>query len=449
MLHAMAIDGKRRSRNAPSAPGVAERGGQARTPMAKLQSAYGNQALLRSTSRAETSGATLQRKCSCAGGAAKCPECEEKEKEGTMQRKAAGPAAGVPRIVHEVLRSPGSPLDRGTREFMGPRFGHDFSQVRVHTDAKAAESARAVNALAYTVGRDIVFGHGQYAPDTAGGRQLMAHELTHTIQQGVQPLGEPRAVGSENDDAEHEADRRSSEIIQREPLPGVGGQETAAGVLQRTPAGKVSCAKSAPLKLPGGGSIDDPVGVITTAENRANALLDQAISELDYTRKQIIGGATIGFPTVSDALGFGLRLMALDPNSEKVWKQADGVGTAALLLKRLRLIRGTIGEGSFFFTCLGPQSGNIGTCAGPICANAVAVSCPGSFLMDSCEPFWTGTPEDRAARIVHESAHNFANFIGDERHVGEGVAECYARFAQTVGGSNVANQRTDLCPDPT
>ena len=89
----------------------------------------------------------------------------------------------IPPIVHETLFSTGQPLDAATRTVMEPRFGHDFSQVRVHTDAQAAESARAVNALAYTVGRDLVFGAGQYAPATPEGRQLIAHELAHVIQQ--------------------------------------------------------------------------------------------------------------------------------------------------------------------------------------------------------------------------------------------------------------------------
>jgi hypothetical protein len=66
---------------------------------------------------------------------------------------------------------------------MEARFGHDFGQVRVHTDAKAAESARAVNALAFTVGRNVVFGTGQYAPKTSAGQRLIAHELTHVGQQ--------------------------------------------------------------------------------------------------------------------------------------------------------------------------------------------------------------------------------------------------------------------------
>ena len=73
----------------------------------------------------------------------------------------------VPPVVHDALRSPGQLLDAKTLSFMEPRFGHDFSQVRVHRDEKAAESARTLNALAYTVGRDVVFGTRQYAPETA------------------------------------------------------------------------------------------------------------------------------------------------------------------------------------------------------------------------------------------------------------------------------------------
>jgi outer membrane protein OmpA-like peptidoglycan-associated protein len=82
-----------------------------------------------------------------------------------------------------VLRSPGQPLDAATRAVLEPRFGHDFSRIRIHTDAQAADSARAVNALAYTVGEDVVFGRGQYRPESSDGQRLIAHELAHTIQQ--------------------------------------------------------------------------------------------------------------------------------------------------------------------------------------------------------------------------------------------------------------------------
>src|SRR6185437_8114002 len=76
----------------------------------------------------------------------------------------------------------GQPLDRDTRAFMEPRFGHDFSKVRVHCDSRAAQSADAVNARAYAVGDDIVFGRGEYAPESAQGKSLMAHELAHVVQ---------------------------------------------------------------------------------------------------------------------------------------------------------------------------------------------------------------------------------------------------------------------------
>ncbi|HEX8557064.1 MAG TPA: DUF4157 domain-containing protein, partial [Pyrinomonadaceae bacterium] len=101
-------------------------------------------------------------------------------------RAGAGQGAGdaaAPPIVYEVLGAGGRPLDAEARAFFEPRFGLDFSQVRVHTDARAAESAREVGALAYTVGSDLVFGEGMYAPGTEAGRRLLAHELTHVAQQ--------------------------------------------------------------------------------------------------------------------------------------------------------------------------------------------------------------------------------------------------------------------------
>jgi len=129
-------------------------------------------------------GLSLQRKCACGGSGGSEGECEECKKK-TLQRYPAGHAqpAGIPPVVHDVLRSGGQPLDSGTRAFFEPRFGHDFSRVRVHADARAAESARAVNALAYTVGDHIAFASALYDPRTSGGRRLLAHELAHTVQQ--------------------------------------------------------------------------------------------------------------------------------------------------------------------------------------------------------------------------------------------------------------------------
>jgi hypothetical protein len=109
-----------------------------------------------------------------------------------LARQATGQTETAPASVDRVLASPGSPLGPALRQDMEQRFGHDFSRVRVHADAAAQTSARDVDAQAYTVGRDVVFGSGQYAPGTAAGRHLIAHELTHVVQQ-TGPSGEPSA----------------------------------------------------------------------------------------------------------------------------------------------------------------------------------------------------------------------------------------------------------------
>jgi hypothetical protein len=89
----------------------------------------------------------------------------------------------APPAVQDALNSPGHSLDQSTRERMEAGLGHDFSRVRVHADADAAAANRAVNSSAFTVGQDVVFGAGQYRPHTASGQHLLAHELTHVVQQ--------------------------------------------------------------------------------------------------------------------------------------------------------------------------------------------------------------------------------------------------------------------------
>lgn len=130
------------------------------------------------------------------GSAQNFAGCAEGDGRKTrLQKKelfAGSPAAAlqnsaVPPVVHEALRSGGEPLPPATQQFMESRFNHDFSQVRVHADRRAAESARAINALAYTAGRDVVFGAEQFSPDTSAGCRLLAHELTHVVQQSETP----------------------------------------------------------------------------------------------------------------------------------------------------------------------------------------------------------------------------------------------------------------------
>jgi len=157
----------------------------------------------------------LQRKCACGGGASAltgdCTGCEQKK----LQRRAAASAPReVPERVGGVLAGTGSPLDLAARREMESRFGHDFGSVRIHTDAQAAESARSVGALAYTVGSHVVFGASQYAPSTRAGRHLLAHELTHTIQQrsGLELQRQEAEVSSPTDAAEAEADRTADAV---------------------------------------------------------------------------------------------------------------------------------------------------------------------------------------------------------------------------------------------
>jgi hypothetical protein len=174
-----------------------------------------------------TQGPRLQRQCSCgeSSGGGECATCREKrrlrlqtkltinkpgdifeqEADRTAERVMAASAPSnvhgsptsiqlvsrashasvdaTPPSVDRALAIPGRPLDSALRRDMEQRFGYDFGHVRVHTDRSAAESARAVNARAYTVGGDIVFAQGRFAPETVAGKTLLAHELTHVLQQ--------------------------------------------------------------------------------------------------------------------------------------------------------------------------------------------------------------------------------------------------------------------------
>lgn len=129
----------------------------------------------------------LQRACACGGGCASCQTKSSSQEHQHLQTKhVSSNDSGqniAPPIVHEVLASPGQPLDTSTRAFFEPRFGHDFSRVRIHTTAAAQQSARDVSANAYTVGHNLVFSANAFTSATQEGRRLIAHELAHVLQQ--------------------------------------------------------------------------------------------------------------------------------------------------------------------------------------------------------------------------------------------------------------------------
>ena len=201
----------------------------------------------------------LQRKCACGSHAngGSCDECKKKKEGPGLQRaRLSGETRHqgelAPSIVHDVLRSAGEPLDRGARAHFEDRFGYDFSQVRVHTDARAAASARAIDASAYTVGPHIVFTSGEYAPANARGRQLLAHELTHVMQQrhrGPAPSGALVIDPSAAD--EHAAAATAAQSNS----PAIAAPSLAAGALQRAcltgsacPAAAGQAAKTAAVR---------------------------------------------------------------------------------------------------------------------------------------------------------------------------------------------------------
>jgi Domain of unknown function (DUF4157)/Predicted lipoprotein of unknown function (DUF2380) len=199
-----------------------------------------------------SAGLFLQRKCACGSSTAsltgECGECKSKKLVQTkltigasndpLEHEAdrvadqvlaapANPAVSIappkiqrftgqpsssadmpaPATVDRVLSSPGALLEPALRHDMEQRFGHDFSRVRVHSDAAAGRSARDINANAYTVRQNIVFGAGQFAPHESGGRKLLAHELAHVVQQGVP--GDPAADPGK---CEHDAENAAGSI---------------------------------------------------------------------------------------------------------------------------------------------------------------------------------------------------------------------------------------------
>jgi hypothetical protein len=145
---------------------------------------------------------------------------------------AATSGCGSLAAVHEVLRAPGRPLDSATRAAVEPRLDRSFGDVRVHTDERAGESARSVNALAYTVGSDIVFAPGQFAPETSQGRRLLVHELAHVVQQSggsATPSTELR-IGAADSPLEREAEHLAG---QPTAAPGAPALSAAGDTLQR------------------------------------------------------------------------------------------------------------------------------------------------------------------------------------------------------------------------
>ncbi|HEX8070847.1 MAG TPA: DUF4157 domain-containing protein [Pyrinomonadaceae bacterium] len=203
----------------------------------RMQRAYGNRAVQR-----WLNPNAVRRKCACGATHAPAQPCGACADAALRRAPAPGDAASAeasadaPGLVQTVLASPGTPLDAQARAFAESRLGADFGGVRVHTDASAAESARAVAATAYTVGRHVVFDAGQYEPRTEAGQRLLLHELVHTMQQDAAAaprLDTALSVSDPAEPAEREADAVADAALRAQPA--APAQRAAPQVARQAP----------------------------------------------------------------------------------------------------------------------------------------------------------------------------------------------------------------------
>lgn len=208
-----------------------------------------------------------QQRCACGGVPGPQGECTAC-KEARLQRSARSLRAVLaPPVVHEVLRSSGRPLARAAREDLGARLGHDFSRVRVHDDPRAARSARAVDAAAYTVGNHVVFDSGRYAPGTPDGRRLLAHELAHVVQQRDAGEAAGRALPIDSGQSTVERDAERIAVDGAKPVRRDGLRVSRQGATGTPPAP----TKTAPPAPATGGLTDEMLHQIARGLREAMA----------------------------------------------------------------------------------------------------------------------------------------------------------------------------------
>lgn len=340
----------------------------------------------------------IQRKCAACGGAtagspSQCPACEAQER--SMQRKPAGNAAAVG--ASPLVPGHGMPLPRAARAFFEPRFQRDFGDVRVHADRDAAGAAQALDALAYTRGHDIVFGDGQYAPGTTSGRRLLAHELTHVVQQmGPRPpAGVPHAPRL----AAPAGARPVQRLVRRSLLNGCGaGQNPFA------------------------------------ADRRASTLLTNAIDRIDTALAE--RPADAADPDVV-AIGNAMRTaFRLDPANDDNWNLPAPRFGLPLVRRRLEAARDYIDSVVFTVNCCtvgGACPATCGTCA----AGEEAFVCAGeTSIITLCPLFFTRGTNQRGRTLAHEVLHITFGHIRDWDQPDRANAHCYAQFTALANDFN-------------
>ncbi|WP_171175005.1 DUF4157 domain-containing protein [Ruegeria sp. HKCCD8929] len=336
-------------------------------------------------------------------------QLQRQEEEEEVQAKPFGSRANSPRATGFAGRlsaesATGRPLDAATRSAFEPRFGFDLSHVRLHDGAGAHRLSRDIGARAFTHRNDIYFAAGQLSPNTTRGRRLLAHEITHTFQQG-------------------------------------------GDTVRRKVSGKSKCPASihkAPKK---------PLDALATLDKRA-AHLAQGTANVFELQALLHGDPTLRTGSVVKAYEerFGTA-----PKKGKRWKsrfrkktfkkEVDAViHEMARVSTNYERIAKWFG-GNVRYRCPGTKSYAIPGCAAGPCGSSYAESCPGSRHMGICPNFWTMPSEDaRAATLVHEAVHARLKYSGHStRTLNRRIRnpECYEAVVSDIYGLNLT---TFTCP---
>jgi hypothetical protein len=313
----------------------------------------------------------------------KCAACEEEEHAQRKEDGASRQRSEAPSIVSDAINAGGAPLDEGTKSFMENRFGYDFGNVKIHTDTIAAKSAQSINALAYTNGNSIVFNHGQYSPETENGKRLLAHELTHVVQQkGVQ--------------------RR---IIQRQ-------------IIDRN----VTTNEAMLTQL--GLTRQQIIDTIISADADAIVLAQNA----EDTLTTELNNAQSGNPVDANAETILVEELGLSFNNRAHH------GLIRQQIGRFRRVRETLESGYLRYIALGIGNISLVGCQAGDCGENFAFSCPGNRLIVLCQTFWD-TPDEQSATILHEPFHIWFSML---RHADNALrradSSCFESFALRVSG---------------
>jgi hypothetical protein len=254
----------------------------------------------------------------------------------TLAKKSEAQASkavdAVSARVHAALHGNGQPLDPATRASMETRFSHDFTRVRVHTDESSADAARAVNAQAFTMGQHVVFASGRYAPHTTGGTRLLAHELTHTLQQrSVPPIGSaPLRVTAPDDSHEIEADHVASLVTtsSAQMLGSVDVSPAPAVAVQRQPASDEELSEESPARDVASRTLASPAGppsivmIVATPDAKSSAvatLSNGRVEPVTIDKNTLKPGEYTFQLDASAALHY--RLVGRTEGQEFVWRR--------------------------------------------------------------------------------------------------------------------------------